>query len=268
MKKRLFALLLCMMMVIGTLTGCGEEAPEEPKGPTSSTYTVTVVSVAGKVFEKANVEIKCDGETVATGETDSEGTIAFELEDGKEYKVVVSNLASVYTLEEEYAFTEKEAKVVPGSIFPTALPHGTKLREGDTIFEFTVNAAGGKKVSLTDLIAENELTVLNFWYQNCGYCTQELPYLIEAYEMLKDDLEILALNPIDSSDDVRKYKDQRNVPYLLAQCSGKVADTFGIAGYPTTIIIDQEGTIVSFHVGALLTTEEFVEMFKEHLGDE
>ena len=50
MKKRIIALVLCMAVVLGALSGCAATAKEE-------TYSVTVASEAGKALAEANVEI-------------------------------------------------------------------------------------------------------------------------------------------------------------------------------------------------------------------
>lgn len=261
MKKRVIALMLCMTVVLGAFSGCAATAKEE-------TYSVTVASEAGKALAEANVEIYEGSEVVATGTTNEEGKVEFTLPVSDTYKIVVSNLSRVYTVEAEYAFTDKVAEIVPGSFLPSGRIGLTEIKTGDTMFEFTLTASDGKIYSLTDLLAEKELVVINFWYESCGYCSMELPFLIENYEMYQEDMEILAMNPFDDLSTVKEYIQYKGVPYPMGLCSEKWSATFGLRGYPTSVLIDRNGVVKRIIVGALSSTEEFSAAFQPFFGDD
>ncbi len=264
MKKRLLALLLCMTVVAGLFAGC----TNKNAGPTEETYSVTVVTAGKKLLADAKVEVYEGTEVVASGTTNSEGKIDFVLPTSDTYKVVVSGIHEMYTLEESYSFTDKVAEVVPGSVLPTGAPGRGVVKEGDTMFEFTFQSCDGTTYSLTDLLTEKELVVLNFWFSTCGYCSMELPFLIETYKMYKDNMEILALNPFDDLSNVRAYITSKGVPYPMGQCSGKWETTFGLRGYPTSVLIDRNGVVKRIIVGALDSTERFCEAFEPYFGDD
>lgn len=270
MKKRLIALLLCMAMVVGALVGCvtnkggaGDTQPEENKE-----YTVNVTSEAGKKLAGVTVEICEAGTAVQTGTTDAEGKIVFTMEKAAEYTVKVSGLAAIYVVEEQYTFTDNVADIVIDSILDETRIGVKNITAGDLMCDLVVTTSDGVTVGIADLLAEKELVVLNFWYESCGYCSMELPYLVETYGMYQDKMEILALNPYDSKTTIQTYKTAKGVTYPMAQCSGTLTGAFGINGYPTTVLIDRYGTVVRIIVGALDTTEKFCAAFEPYFGDD
>jgi uncharacterized protein (TIGR03067 family) len=126
----------------------------------------------------------------------------------------------------------------------------------------------GEKVSLADL--KGKYVLLEFWGYWCGPCVASMPVLIELHDKFKDKgLAIVGIHvdiegEIDTAAkldeklvDIRKklWKD-RDLPFPSLLSSGKrVADgdemrrgglplTYGIMGYPTTVLIDREGKVV------------------------
>lgn len=216
-----------------------------------------------------NVEVLEGTEVVATGKTNAEGKAEFVLPVSDTYKVVISGLADVYTVEESYSFTDKAVEIVPGSFLPDGIIGRTIVKEGDTMFEFSFQDSDGVTHSLTDLLAEKELVVINFWYSTCQYCKLELPFLMENLEMFEEDMAIIGLNPTsETKEAVAAFKTSFQVTYPLGLVSGKWADTFQLKGYPTSVLVDRNGVVQIIIVGTYETSEEFTADFELFFGDD
>ncbi len=123
----------------------------------------------------------------------------------------------------------------------------------------------GDAVKLSDL--KGKVVLLEFWGYWCGPCIGSMPVLFELHDTFKDkglvivgvhvdgDGEVGTANALDeklkkSKADV--WKD-RDLPFPVALVSGtvaesgargKLADTYGIRGYPSTVLIDRDGKVV------------------------
>ena len=77
---------------------------------------------------------------------------------------------------------------------------GVTFKRGDVFADMSVTTPDGITYKISELLKEKKAVVINFWYLNCGPCKMEFPYMQEAYEKYKDDIEILAVNPYDGTD--------------------------------------------------------------------
>lgn len=142
------------------------------------------------------------------------------------------------------------------------------LELGDTMPELTFTTAEGQAVSLTQLLQEKKLVVLNFWFAECGWCLKEFPALEVAYQRSRSDVEILALNPFDSADTVAEFQKNHSLSFPMAVCSRSLALSFGINGYPTSVFIDRNGTVCLIHAGAITDAAVFQTVFDTFTGDD
>lgn len=117
--------------------------------------------------------------------------------------------------------------------------------------DFSLKDLDGKTVKLSDY--RGKMVFLNFWATWCPYCIKEMPELEEAnQEFLKgSDAVILTVDTAEKPDVVRKFVSQKkiNLPVLL-DTDGKVTEKYNIEGFPTTVIINKDGTLNGRIVGA------------------
>ncbi len=126
------------------------------------------------------------------------------------------------------------------------------LTVGDRMYDFTATDMDGNTVTLSERLRDKELVVLNFWFANCIYCQREFPAMNEFYAAHSDTVEMLALNPVDTDATIRSFCEANpdlTIPMLSVPRSW--ADAFSVTGYPTTVVIDKEGTVRAIHVGAM-----------------
>ena len=93
----------------------------------------------------------------------------------------------------------------------------------------------------------------------------ELPYVNTAYAKYKDNIEILALNPFDSNNQINFIKGYYRLGFPTASCEYKLATTFGVTSYPTTVIIDKYGVIRQIEVGAITSDKYWDGLFVKYL---
>jgi len=121
---------------------------------------------------------------------------------------------------------------------------------GDRAPEFTVNDLNGNVVSLAQM--KGKVVVLNFWAVWCPPCKAELPDFAATYQRLqKKGLVIVGLAGGDSSiEDTKDLVAQYGITYPVALSTPQVEKLYGpIRAFPTTVIIDAEGRIVTKKIG-------------------
>lgn len=101
---------------------------------------------------------------------------------------------------------------------------------------------------------KDKVTVINFWFRACPPCIAELPGLnAVAKKYANENVNFLAAST-DSYDEVERFlKKKGNFGFTLApDASDLFFKTFNIqSGFPTTIIVDEEGVIQYFITGGL-----------------
>lgn len=140
---------------------------------------------------------------------------------------------------------------------------GVTFKRGDVFADMSVTTPDGTTYKISELLKEKKAVVLNFWYLNCEPCKMEFPYMQEAYEKYKDDIEILAINPYDGTDaTVKEFQQQSGLTFPMAVGDAKWAEYMGITAYPTTVVIDRYGIVSFKHTGMITETEEFNKLFE------
>lgn len=132
--------------------------------------------------------------------------------------------------------------------------------------DFTLSTADGESVSLSDY--KGKVVVLNFWASWCPPCRLEMPEFQKLHDETKEvgEVVLLLLNQIDGSRETvsvgSSYLEKNNYTMLNLLDYGQVgAGIFGIPGLPTTVVVDKEGYLSSYVVGA--TTKATVEKMIE-----
>ncbi len=139
---------------------------------------------------------------------------------------------------------------------------------GDYMGDYTVTDVNGNSYTFSELLETKKAIVLNFWFINCGPCQMEFPYLQKAYNSYIDDIEIIAINPVDKkASSVEKYAKQNELTIPLAVGEEEWATAFGLKGFPTTVIIDRYGCIAFMHTGAVIEDGVFEKIFDYFTAD-
>ena len=131
---------------------------------------------------------------------------------------------------------------------------------GDVMPEFTAELSDGTSATLSELLKEKDLVVLNIFATWCGPCEMEFPEMEKTYQAHKDRMEILSLSgdPDDTMEMVADYKASHGLTFPMGR-AGEVMDHISIEGFPTTFFLTPDGKIVFLKVGAFVQENEFEE---------
>ncbi len=139
---------------------------------------------------------------------------------------------------------------------------------GDTMGDYTVTDVNGVSYKFSEILKDKKAIVLNFWFINCGPCRIEFPYMNEAYESFKDDIEILAINPVgDSEADIKAFAEENGLAFPVIAGDTDWNNAMSIQGYPTTVVIDRTGVVSMKHTGYIDSTETFECIFEFFTND-
>ena len=92
--------------------------------------------------------------------------------------------------------------------------------------------------------------LINYWATWCGSCIQEMPSLLKAQELLKDENYIFLLVSDESIKKISRFKNRKkfNFTYLKSSVS---LGSMGIYSLPTTYIFNEKGEKIKKIVGAV-----------------
>jgi len=98
-----------------------------------------------------------------------------------------------------------------------------------------------------------QVVLLNFWATWCAPCREELPTLETLHQELGDEgLAIVGVN-VDPGGEERavRFAEQAGLSFqILPDPEQRVARSYGVLGYPTTVVIDRSGRIALSELGA------------------
>lgn len=139
---------------------------------------------------------------------------------------------------------------------------------GDTIEDFTVTTPEGETYTLSGLLETHKAVLLNFWFDGCGPCEMEFPFLDECWAQFKDDVAVLALSPFDDDEGITAYKERLGLSLPMAQDTIGLAERFGVDGYPTSVMIDRFGVMCFIEAGSQPSVDAFVRLFTPFAADD
>jgi len=89
--------------------------------------------------------------------------------------------------------------------------------------------------------------LLVFWATWCPHCNAAVPAINEIQSRLSGRLQILAIDFMESREQVKAFMKAKGVTYpVLFDSDGTVARSYRVAGIPTYVLLDKEGKIVYF----------------------
>ena len=282
-------LALCMLLnACNTGNGGGEQetttGPEQTEQTTTDqggdpqsqkkTYTVEVKSIGGMALSGITVKVYTDStmeDLVDFGVTDQDGKVSLELKEKDGYVAELTGLPAGYECEPYYEFVGGGASIyVVSRVISDTNIAGVSYKVGDVIRDFTVVDSDGTSHTLSEILKEKELVVLNFWYTTCSWCVEEFPYMENAYQNYNDKVEILALDPYgtDSETAIADFKATMGLSFPMIKDYNALYAAFGVTAFPTSVFVDRYGVICLIEAGALIGDQPFTVAFDHFTGDD
>ena len=166
-------------------------------------YTVKVVSAGGMPLSGLTLSVHDTDGYNAVGtpkQTDENGLVSFYLPTLGDYSVEISGALAGYevksglTKADRYLLTDKETTVtLTSSPVKNASPKSLYLA-GEVMHDFTLTDINGVEYTLSEILEEKQMVMLNFWFTGCPPCRNEFPHINASYNTYKDSIEILAIN--------------------------------------------------------------------------
>ena len=141
------------------------------------------------------------------------------------------------------------------------------IEPGEVIPDFPVALTDGTTATLSDILKEKDLVVLNIFASWCGPCEKEFPDMENVYQANKDRMEIVSVSgdPDDTMEVISDYKESHGLSFPMG-LAGDALDFISISGYPTTIFIDRNGNVGLIKIGAFVVEGEFEEKVNTFLS--
>ena len=123
-----------------------------------------------------------------------------------------------------------------------------QLAEGQ---RFTLKNLEGQAVAFDEVLEGKKAVLLNFWATWCPPCREEIPDLIELQTKHGgDSFAILGVDVGESSARVKAFSEKMGINYPLLLDSGmETAQTYGVVGIPTSLLITPDGMIIGEYHG-------------------
>lgn len=93
--------------------------------------------------------------------------------------------------------------------------------------------------------------IINFWATWCPPCREEMPSMNRAWNKVKEDVSMLAINVGEDEDTIFIFSADYPIDFpVLLDHSGDVIRQWPVKGLPSTFVLDREGNIRYMAVGA------------------
>jgi len=242
-------------------------------------HRVSVQNATGFGFGGATVKLMKDGEVVASKKTNPSGNANFLSSDVAKvdnYTIVVENIPDGYALPQTpqqtvaLAGTDTVVVITPKGVIKDAPPAGTYYTLGDVVHDFSVTLCDNTTYTLSEVLKEKDLVLLNFWATWCNPCKSEFPAMHNAVTAYEDSVSVLAVSTTDSKSAVADFKTSNSYDKfnMAAAGSGNLASMFSVRGIPHSVMIDRYGVIVYNEIGSMPSMSAFTVQFDKFIGED
>ena len=188
--------------------------------------------------------------------------VGIHLWPGNSYGMELSQLQALATkVPAEYQSNERIAKLL------NRIKVLEKTAVGQKFTDFTLPSPEGNPVKLSDIIAKNKYTLVDFWASWCGPCRAEMPNVVAAYkEYNKKGFGIVGVS-LDSKAEAWKQaiKDMDMTWDHMSDLKyweSEGAALYGVNSIPATVLIAQDGTIIARNLRGAAIKEKLAELLK------
>ena len=140
-------------------------------------------------------------------------------------------------------------------------PAETAFEKGAVLTTFDLENMDGEKVSLESL--KGKVVLINFWFINCPPCRMEIPDLNALKtEYAGKNVAFLAIT-FDRKNQVSEFLQKNPFDFQILPNARGIIETYGVQGFPTSVVIDKEGKVVNSKMGGSMNIKEELKVFIE-----
>jgi thiol-disulfide isomerase/thioredoxin len=117
--------------------------------------------------------------------------------------------------------------------------------------DFTVYTLTDEAAKLSDFVGKP--VVINFWATWCPPCCQELPGFENAWQQYGDEVVFLMVEcGGEAADEVETFVTEAGYTFpVYVDSDGTAAAAYGINAIPVTALVDADGNLFAYQVGAV-----------------
>jgi peroxiredoxin len=112
---------------------------------------------------------------------------------------------------------------------------------GTQAVDFDLEDMKGNKIKQSQL--KGKVVVMNFWFIECKPCVMEIPELNELVTEFTGKEVIFLSFAVNKKEQLKKFLKKTEFKYKVLPNGQSVSDSYGVKGFPTNLIIDQNGII-------------------------
>jgi cytochrome c biogenesis protein CcmG/thiol:disulfide interchange protein DsbE len=124
------------------------------------------------------------------------------------------------------------------------------------------------KLRLSDF--KGKPVILNFWASWCDPCNAEAPFLQKTWQtrLQQQGAVLIGIDGQEQASAAQAFLQKYKISYVNVQdtLDGSIGIRYGVAGFPTTIFIDANGTVVAKSIAELDEKTLDLELKKLHLN--
>jgi cytochrome c biogenesis protein CcmG, thiol:disulfide interchange protein DsbE len=136
---------------------------------------------------------------------------------------------------------------MPASLATATVP------EGEPAPNFQLPGVRPSDAAITLSELRGKVVYVDFWASWCLPCLRSLPQINTLYEQYREQgFEVVAITIDDPIEDAHEFLEDLEVPlayHVVADQTAEIMDLYGVAGMPTSFLIDREGVVRKVHLG-------------------
>ena len=143
-----------------------------------------------------------------------------------------------------------------------------KTNIGKPFLSVESNDLSGEIFSLSSVVAENKVVLLEFWASWCNPCLKEFPIMKAAYSKFHSKgFEIYGISIDKKSEDWKRASDQVQLPWInthiLSNPNKNAQNVYGISAIPANFLIGKEGKIIAKNLRGEALEKKLTEILEQ-----